>query len=123
MSSYIYQYSFPERLQKLFNTDAKFKNTDKDPEYITLPYDVKFIPYCDTVIQKNRFSYLTKNFFYSESEDKIYYINYYMNKVTILKQNCHNNYMLYGDDGKGHYINPYNRYCNIKECINSYLQK
>ena len=118
MSQYIFYKTFPERLQKLFMNDVKLRNTnygkiDDEPEYITLPYDVKFIAYGSTVMRGIRFTFYTKNYFYSESTEDIYYINVYMNKVTILELDIHNQYRLFGDDGAGHYIKLFYPYCSF----------
>ena len=128
MSQYIFYKTFPERLQKLFMNDVKLRNTnygkrDDEPEYITLPYDVKFIAYGSTVMRGIRFTFYTKNYFYSESTEDIYYINVYMNKVTILELDIHNQYRLFGDDGAGHYIKPFNPYCSFYSCLQSYIDE
>ncbi|EAX85517.1 hypothetical protein TVAG_478570 [Trichomonas vaginalis G3] len=55
MYDYIYYDSFPERFRELFKTQVKLRNMhfnkdrpiddERNPEYITIPYDAKFIAY------------------------------------------------------------------------------
>ncbi|EAX71826.1 hypothetical protein TVAG_190910 [Trichomonas vaginalis G3] len=135
MSDYIYYDSFPERFRELFKTQVKLRNMhfnkdrpiddERNPEYITIPYDAKFIAYIPygrrgtkTISTKN------KNYFWSDEENCLIYINAYLNKATYCTKEGWTGFELYiyDDDGNRRCVYPYdNMYHCFHQALNKYI--
>ena len=135
MSDYIYYDTFPERFHELFKTQVKLRNMHfnrsepideiRNPEYIIIPYDAKFIAYIPYGRRGTKtISTKTKNYFWSDEEGCIFYINAYLNKVTYVKTIGYTffEFFIFDDDGNRRAVYPFEYTYNcFHKALNEYI--